>query len=39
LRNLKCKIYDDEGIVSELTKPQKDISEKFNILMPKRVGI
>lgn len=39
LRNLKCKIYDNEGFVSELTRPQKDISEKFNVLMPKRVGI
>ena len=39
LRNLKCKIYDNDGIVGELTRPQKDISEKFNILMPKRVGI
>jgi hypothetical protein len=39
LRNLKCKIYDNEAIVSELTRSQKDISEKFNVLMPKQVGI
>lgn len=39
LRNLKCKVYDHEGIVSELTKSHKYISEKFNVLMPKRVGI
>lgn len=39
LRNLKCKVYEKEIIVSELTKPQKDILEKFKLLMPKRVGI
>lgn len=39
LRNLKCKVYENEIIISELTRPQKDISEKLKILMPKRVGI
>lgn len=39
LRNLKCKVYDNEVIVSEITKQQKIISEKLNILMPKRAGI
>ena len=39
MRNLKCKIYENEAIVSELTRPMKDISEKLNFLVPKRVGI
>lgn len=39
LRNLKCKVYENEVIVSELTRQQKDVLEKLNILMPKRAGI
>lgn len=37
--NLKCKVYENEAIVSELTKPMKEISEKLNLLVPKKVGI
>lgn len=39
LRNLKCKVYEKDITISELTKPQKDVLEKLNILMPKKVGI
>ncbi|MGC8663155.1 MAG: transposase [Thermoplasmata archaeon] len=39
LRNLKCKVYDKEIIVQELTKDQKEIFERFNIIMPKTMGI
>lgn len=39
MRNLKCKVYDNEIIISELTRAQKDISEKLGILVPKKLGI
>ncbi|OFV68474.1 MAG: transposase (IS4) [Candidatus Syntrophoarchaeum caldarius] len=39
LRNLKCKVYEDEIIVQELTKQQRKIFERFGIMVPKRVGI
>ncbi len=39
LRNLKCKVYDDEIIVCEPNKQQKEILNKLNILMPKKLGI
>ena len=39
LRNLKCKVYEDEIIVQELTKQQRKIFEKFGIMVPKSVGI
>ena len=39
LRNLKCKVYDDEVIICEPNKQQKDILEKLDILMPKKLGI
>jgi len=39
LRNLKCKVYDDEIIICEPNKQQKDILEKIDILMPKKLGI
>ncbi len=39
MRNLKCKVYDNEMIICELTRAQKDISEKLNILVPKKLGI
>ncbi len=35
LRNLKCKVYEYELIVQELTKQQKDIFTHLNIIMPK----
>lgn len=39
MRNLKCKVYDDEIIINELTKKQKEVAEKLKILMPKKLGI
>ncbi len=39
LRNLKCKVYEDEIIVQEPTRQQKDIFEKFDIIVPKSMGV
>jgi len=39
LRNLKCKVYDDEIIICEPNKQQKEILGKLDILMPKKLGI
>lgn len=39
MRNLKCKVYDKEIIVSEVTRKQKDISESLGIIMPKSLGV
>ncbi len=38
MKNLKCKVYQDEIVIQELTKQQKEIVEKLNIIMPKKVG-
>lgn len=39
LRNLKCKVYEKELMISELTKDQREMSEKLGILVPKTLGI
>ncbi len=39
LRNLKCKVYDDEIIIQEVTKQQREILEKLKILVPNKLGI
>ncbi len=39
LRNLKCKVYEKDVIVSEPTKLQREISDRLNFLMPKVAGI
>lgn len=39
MRNLKCKVYDNEILVSELTREQKEITEKLDITVPKTLGI
>lgn len=39
LRNLKCKVYEDEVLVQELTRQQKEIVEKLGIIVPKSTGI
>jgi len=39
MRNLKCKVYDNELVVQELTKQQKEIATLFGFLMPKTMGI
>ena len=39
MRNLKCKVYDKEIIVQELAKQQKEVAEKLDIIVPKKLGI
>lgn len=39
MRNLKCKIYENNIIVGELTRKQKDLTEQLGIIMPKNLGI
>jgi transposase len=39
MRNLKCKVYDEDILTQELTKNQKDITSLFNILVPNSLGI
>ena len=34
MRNLKVKVYDEELLVSELTKQQKQICERLEFLFP-----
>jgi hypothetical protein len=36
MRNLKCKVYDSEILIQELTKQQKELVEKLGIIMPKK---
>jgi transposase len=39
MRNLKCKVYDDEILVQELTKQHKKFVDKLNIIVPKKMGV
>ena len=39
MRNLKCKVYDNEILIPETTKQQKDILSLLNIIVPKKCGI
>ncbi len=39
LRKLKCKVYEKNILISEMTKEQKTITEKLSILVPKNMGI
>ena len=39
MRNLKCKVFDKELIVSEPTRQQKDLSKLFGFILPKNLGI
>jgi transposase len=39
LRTLKCKVYDDSIVPSEITKKQREIFEATNIMVPKVCGI
>ena len=39
LRGIKCKVYEDQVITTELTKDQKTILENCKIIMPKKMGI
>ncbi len=39
MRNLKCKVYDNEIIVSEPTKEQREMAEGLDVIVPKNLGI
>ena len=39
MRNLKCKTYEHDLIVHEMTKQQKEIVEKLDIIVSKKMGI
>ena len=39
MRKLKCKVYENNILISELTKEQKIITEKLGIIVPKTMGI
>lgn len=39
LKKLKCKVYDNTIIISELTKEQRQLTEKLSIIVPKNMGI
>ena len=39
LRNLKCKVFDREIVIQELTKEQKKLFEKIGVIVPNTMGI
>ena len=39
MMSLKCKVFDNEIIIPEQTKKQKDILNLLNLLVPKIMGI
>jgi transposase len=39
MRNLKCKVYESKAIIQELTKQQKDIVKKLDVIVPKKMGV
>lgn len=39
MRNLKCKVYDNEIVVSKMNKTQREIAERLGIIIPKMLGI
>ena len=39
LRNLKCKVFDKEIVIQELTKDQKKLFEKIEVIVPNTMGI
>ena len=39
LRNLKCKVFDKEIVIQELTKEQKKLFEKIADIVPNTMGI
>ena len=39
LRNLKCKVFDKEIVIQELTKEQKKLFEKIEVIVPNTMGI
>lgn len=39
MRNVKCKVYEHEVLIQELTKQQKNIADILHVLVPKKLGI
>ncbi len=39
MKNLKCKIYDNEILINEITKEQREMAEKLGVIVPKNLGI
>ena len=39
LRNLKCKVFEKEIVIQELTKDQKKLFEKIGVIVPNTMGI
>ena len=39
MRNLKCKVYENEIIIGEITKEQKEICKILDVVVPKNSGI
>lgn len=39
MKNLKCKVYENEILINELTKEQKEITKKLSIMVPNSMGI
>jgi len=39
LRNIKCKVFDDDIIIQEQTKKQQELLQSLDIIMPKSLGI
>ena len=39
LRNLKCKVFDKEIVIQELTAEQKKLFEKIDVIVPNTMGI
>jgi len=39
LRNLKAKVFKDEMLISEITKKQRELFERFGVIVPKVAGI
>ena len=39
LRNLKCKVFDKEIVIQELTRDQKKLFEKIEVIVPNTMGI
>ncbi len=39
MRNLRCKIYTDQIMISEVTKEQREASEKLDVALPKSLPV
>ncbi len=38
LRNLKCKVFDNDIVGQELTKDQKGLFKKIGVIVPNTMG-